>query len=176
MLKIWNFSPFRYPFCIIEIILIPSKDCRSKTFFLFSRRLLFPREYIYDKNTLSSGHCQNYASPGNLGNLFTFSRQQNFVISHCFKLSENDTFIVKIGWRSFMMSFRMSLMVKLAPKNTLLLIMLIYIDFGGNELLNKFQKQFGQGVPHNLGNAQKKGCFFPAMSSLLIARHAVHRK
>ena len=92
MLKIWNFSPFRYPFCIIEIILIPSKDCRSKTFFLFSRRLLFPREYIYDKNTLSSGHCQNYASPGNLGNLFTFSRQQNFVISHCFKLSENDKY------------------------------------------------------------------------------------
>ena len=75
-----------------------------------------------------------------------------------------------------MMSFRMSLVVKLAPKNTLLLIMLIYIDFGGNELLNKFQKQFGQGVPHNLGNAQKKGCFFPAMSSLLIARHAIRRK
>ena len=25
MLKIGNFPPFRYPFCIIEIILIPSK-------------------------------------------------------------------------------------------------------------------------------------------------------
>ena len=70
------------------------------------------------------------------------------------------SFIVKIGWRSFMMSFRMCLMVKLAPKNTLLLIMLIYIDFGGNELLNKFQKQFGQGVPHNLGKAKRKDVFF----------------
>ena len=160
MLKIWNFSPFRYPFCIIEIILIPSKDCRSKTFFLFSRRLLFPREYIYDKNTLSSGHCQNYASPGNLGNLFTFSRQQNFVISHCFKLSENDTFIVKIGWRSFMMSFRMSLMVKLAPKNTLLLIMLIYIDIGGNEHLNKFKSNLGRGSPTIWAMPERKGVFF----------------
>ena len=59
-----------------------------------------------------------------------------------------------------MMSFRMCLMVKLAPKNTLLLIMLIYIDFGGNELFDKFQKQFGQGVPHNLGKAKRKDVFF----------------
>ena len=30
MRKIEHFPPFVYPFCIIEIILIPSKDCRSK--------------------------------------------------------------------------------------------------------------------------------------------------
>ena len=44
----------------------------------------------------------------------TFSRREYVVISHCLKLSENYILLVEIGFRSF----RMSLMVKLAPKNS----------------------------------------------------------
>ena len=70
------------------------------------------------------------------------------------------SFIVKNGWRSFMMSFRMSLKVKLAPKNTLLLIMLIYIDIGGNEHLNKFKSNLGRGSPTIWAMPERKGVFF----------------
>ena len=44
----------------------------------------------------------------------TFSRREYVVILHCLKLSENYILLVEIGFRSF----RMSLMVKLAPKNS----------------------------------------------------------
>ena len=71
----------------------------------------------------------------------TFSRREYVVILHCLKLSENYILLVEIGFRSF----RMSLMVKLAPKNsrldqyTLILRKFNYLD--------------------KLDNAQK-GCFF----------------
>ena len=44
----------------------------------------------------------------------TFLRREYVVILHCLKLSENYILLVEIGFRSF----RMSLMVKLAPKNS----------------------------------------------------------
>ena len=44
----------------------------------------------------------------------TFSQREYIVILYCLKLSENYILLVEIGFRSF----RMSLMVKLAPKNS----------------------------------------------------------
>ena len=40
------------------------------------------------------------------------------------------------------------------------MILLIYVDFGGNQLLKKCPKQFGLVPPHQLGRCLKERVFF----------------
>ena len=71
--------------------------------------------------------------------------------------------IVEFGFRSFMMSFRMSLMVELAPQK--LTIMLdqctMYIDFGEKKHFKKGVKiNLGGGGGRQFGQCPKERLFF----------------
>ena len=80
-------------------------------------------------------HCPNPPPPH-----LRFFGDGNLFFLLCFELSKHDTF--EIGYRSFLMSFRISLKVKLAEKNN----NHVYINwFWGNLLLKKCPKQFGKG-------------------------------
>ena len=79
----------------------------------------------------------------------TFSQREYIVILYCLKLSENYILLVEIGFRSF----RMSLMVKLAPKNSQLdQYTLILRSFNCKKSLDNVQKRlFFLGASSLLG-------------------------